>query len=404
MTKSYAVIGGGIIGAAVARRLQNVVPDASVTLWEKEDRLAAHQTGRNSGVVHAGLYYEPGSLKARLCRLGVGMLRDFCDEHEIAYQECGKVLVALDATEEGRLDAIVARARTNGVPGVRRLTGGQLQETEPHVRGVAGLHSPTTAIVDFPGVTRELADLVVADGGVVRLGLELVAVREEPRGVVLRGRKTTGNLVEERFDRVVLCTGLHSDRTAGQAGHDRELRIVPFRGEYFLLRPEKRGLVNGLVYPVPDPRYPFLGVHLTPRVDGEVMVGPNAVLALAREGYTWGDVSWTDLREVVGFPGFRKFARRHWRTGVAEMAGSLSRRRFVAAAQKYVPELGTGDVVPGPSGIRAQALDRSGALVDDFRITTRGAVTALRNAPSPAATSSLAIAAYLVDDMLGRTT
>ncbi len=402
MNATYAVVGGGIVGLAVARRLQEVEPDASVTVWEKEDRVAAHQTGRNSGVVHAGLYYEPGSLKATLCRRGVGLLREFCERYDVAYDECGKVLVALDAVEEGRLAAIEERARANGVPGVRRLTGEQLREIEPHVRGVAGLHSPTTAIVDFPGVTRTLADLVVADGGRVRLGLEMVGVTQEPGGVVLRGRDRDGNAVDERFDRVVLCTGLHSDRTAEQAGDDPAPKVVPFRGEYYLLRPERRSLVNGLVYPVPDPRYPFLGVHLTPRVDGEVMVGPNAVLALAREGYTWGDVSWTDLKEVVAYAGFRKFARTHWRTGVAEMAGSLSRRRFVAAARRYVPELVTADVVPGPHGIRAQALERSGELVDDFRISTRGAVTALRNAPSPAATSSLAIAEHLVDVVLGR--
>ncbi|MGA9746839.1 MAG: L-2-hydroxyglutarate oxidase [Nocardioides sp.] len=401
-SSSYAVVGGGILGTAVARRLQEVDPDCSVTLWEKEDRLAAHQTGRNSGVVHAGLYYEPGSLKATLCRRGVGMLQDFCSEHAIAYDACGKVLVALDPVEESRLGAIEDRARANGVPGVRRLSAAELIEIEPHVRGVAGLHSPSTAIVDFPGVTHKLAWLVEAAGGTVRLGTELVGIRQQPGGVVLTGR-SDGETVEERFDRVVLCTGLHADRTAAQAGDELAPQVVPFRGEYFLLRPDKRDLVNGLVYPVPDPRYPFLGVHLTPRVDGEVMVGPNAVLALAREGYSWGQASWKDLREIVAYPGFRTFAREHWRTGVLEMAGSLSKRRFVAAARRYVPELQTADVVEGPNGIRAQALSRDGAMVDDFLISTRGAVTALRNAPSPAATSSLAIAEHLVDVMLGRT-
>lgn len=398
---SYAVVGGGILGAAVARQLQVSDPDASVTVWEKEERLAAHQTGRNSGVVHAGLYYEPGSLKATLCRRGVGLLRDFCDEHDIAFDTCGKVLVALDEVEEGRLGAIEARALANGVPGIRRLSGPELREIEPHVRGVAGLHSPSTAIVDFPGVTRRLAALVEEDGGTVRLSTELTDIRQDGTGVVLTGRTPAGTL-EERFDRVVLCTGLWADHTAERAGDTREPQVVPFRGEYLLLRPERRSLVNGLVYPVPDPRYPFLGVHLTPRVDGEVMVGPNAVLAMAREGYDWRTVSARDLREIAAYDGFRRFARQHWRTGVTEMAGSLSRRRFVAAARRYVPELRLEDVVPGPSGIRAQALERSGALVDDFRITTRGRVTALRNAPSPAATSSLAIAEHVVDVVLGR--
>lgn len=399
---SFAVVGGGILGAAVAARIQDVVPGASVAIWEKEDELAGHQTGRNSGVVHAGLYYEPGSLKARLCRRGVGMLREFCQEHDIAYDERGKVLVALDERERSRLGAIEERARANGVPGVRRLDAAGLHELEPHVRGVAGLHSPSTAIVDFPGVTRALAGRVVERGGELRCGLEATGVAETAEGVVLTGARRDGTPYRQTFDRVVLCGGVHSDRLAERAGDGPDPRIVPFRGEYLLLRPDRRDLVNGLVYPVPDPRYPFLGVHLTPRVDGEVMVGPNAVLALAREGYRWRDVSPRDLAEVVAWPGFRRFARIHWRTGVAEMAGSLSRRRFVAAARRYVPELRTSDVVPGPSGIRAQALDRRGNLVDDFRLTVRGPVVALRNAPSPAATSSLAIAEHLVDAMLGR--
>jgi len=403
MSPTYAVVGGGILGLAVAARLQEVDPDAVVTVLEKEDALATHQTGRNSGVVHAGLYYTPGSLKARLCRRGVGMLREFCQEHGVAYDEIGKVLVALDETERGRLSAIEERARENGVPGVRRLSAAELREIEPHVTGVAGLHSPATAIADFPGVTRALARQVEARGGSVRCGVEVTGIRPDGNGVRLHASTRDGGTLDERVDKVVLCAGLHSDHLAEQAGDEPDPRIVPFRGEYYLLRPEKRSLVNGLVYPVPDPRYPFLGVHLTPRVDGEVMVGPNAVLALAREGYGWGTVSLRDLRETTRSRGFRKSARQHWRTGVLEMAGSLSKRRFVAAARRYVPELRVEDVVPGPSGIRAQALDRDGSLVDDFRISFRGPVVALRNAPSPAATSSLAIAEHLVDAVLGRT-
>jgi L-2-hydroxyglutarate oxidase len=399
---SYLVVGGGILGAATASRLQDVLPDAAVTVWEKEPALAAHQTGRNSGVVHAGLYYAPGSLKARLCRRGVGLLRDFCAEHAVAYQEIGKVLVALDPLEESRLAAIEERARANGVPGVRRLGGGELREIEPHLRGVAALHSPTTAIADFPGVTRALAGLVETRGGTVRLGLELTAVHDDRGGVLVRGRTRAGDEVAEHFDRVILCGGVHSDRLAVAAGDGPDPRIVPFRGEYYLLRPERRSLVNGLVYPVPDPRYPFLGVHLTPRVDGEVLVGPNAVLALAREGYRWRNVSGRDLREIVAARGFRRFARQHWRTGLLEMAGSVSKRRFVDAARRYVPDLRVDDVVPGPSGIRAQALDADGSLVDDFRVHVRGPVVALRNAPSPGATSSLAIAEHLVDLVLAR--
>jgi L-2-hydroxyglutarate oxidase LhgO len=282
------------------------------------------------------------------------------------------------------------------VPGVRRIGAEELREIEPHVRGVGGLHSPTTAIVDFPAVTRVLARLVVEAGGSVRLGTEVTGLRETATGVLVGSRDHEGDR-EETYDHVVICAGLQADRLSRGVGGPAEPRILPFRGEYHLLRPERRHLVRGLVYPVPDPRYPFLGVHLTPRVDGEVLVGPNAVLALAREGYDWRTVSPAELAGMVGYPGFRRFAREHWRTGLSEMGGSLSRRRFVAAARRYVPELGVSDVVPGPSGIRAQAMDRDGSLVDDFRIDRQGRVTALRNAPSPGATSSLAIAEHLVD-------
>lgn len=393
-----AVVGGGILGAAVAWRLTVDGLFDEVTLVEKEPALARHQTGRNSGVVHAGLYYPPGSLKARLCRSGVGMLEEFCAEHRIPYRRIGKVLVALDGDEAGRLSGIEERARANGVPGIRRLTADELREVEPHVRGVAGLHSPSTAITDFPAITRTLADLVVAAGGRVHTGSEVVGLRPSSRRVRL-SRYDDGTTAEEEYDHVVLCAGLQSDRLARLAGGDPEPRIMPFRGEYHLIRPERRHLVRGLVYPVPDPRYPFLGVHLTPRVDGEVLVGPNAVLALAREGYDWRTVSARDLAQTLGYRGFAPFARANWRVGIAEVRGSLSRRRFVEAARRYVPELDPADVVRGPSGVRAQAMDRDGSLVDDFRIDRRGAVTALRNAPSPAATSSLAIAEHLVSGL-----
>ena len=399
--RRYAVVGGGIVGAAVAHRLVQVEPDAEVTVLEKESALAQHQTGRNSGVVHAGLYYTPGSLKARLCRRGVGMLKEFCTEHSVAYQEIGKVLVALDGDEAARLGGIAERAAANRVPGVRRLGPDELRELEPHVQGVAGLLSPTTAIADFPGVARRLAGLVTEAGGRVRTSTEVTGLREDADGVVVTTLHA-GETSQETFDHVVLCAGLHADRLARWAGAPAQPRIMPFRGEYYALKAARRDMVTRLVYPVPDPRYPFLGVHLTPRVDGEVLIGPNAVLALAREGYSWGSISPRDLAETLTWPGFAGFARANWRTGVVEMAGSLSRRRFIAAAQKYVPDLSPDDVVPGPRGIRAQAMDRDGSLVDDFRIDRSGRVTALRNAPSPAATSSLAIAEYLVDQLTGR--
>ena len=392
----YVVVGGGIIGTAVARRLLAERPDAEVTVLEKEGRLAAHQTGRNSGVVHAGLYYEPGSLKATLCRRGVALLQEFCAEHGLPYDEVGKVLVALDGAEEQRLGAIAERARANGVPGVRVIDRAELRELEPHVTGIAALHSPTTAIVDYVSVTERLAADARAAGATVRTGFEVAAFRSADGEVVVAG--TSGE--EVVADRVVLCAGLQVDRLARLAGDDDAPRIVPFRGEYYALTPEKRALVNGLVYPVPDRRYPFLGVHLTPRFDGEVLVGPNAVLALAREGYRWRDVSPAELAAIARFPGFRRFARQHWRTGLAEMRGSLSKKAYTAAARRYVPELTADDMVPAAAGIRAQALESDGSLVDDFRITRRGAVVAVRNAPSPAATSSLAIAEHLVGVLL----
>lgn len=395
VTERVGVIGGGILGVAVAREIIKRRPDTDVTLYEKEDRLASHQTGRNSGVVHAGLYYEPGSNNAVLCRRGVSLLEKFCEEQNIRRIACGKVLVALDDAERARLDNIKERALANGVPGVRIIGPGELRELEPHVRGVAALHSPSTSIVNFGEVTRALAADAAADGATILLGHEVIGLRASSAEVVVTARSANGS-TESAFDRIVVCGGLQSDRLAELAGDDPDPVIMPFRGEYYALKPERRNLVNGLVYPVPDPRYPFLGVHVTPRVDGEVLIGPNAVLALAREGYTWGRISVSDVAKVARTPAFWRFARRHWQTGIREMRGSLSKRRFVAAARAYVPELGDDDVVPGVAGIRAQALDSDGGLVDDFRISVRDRVVLLRNAPSPAATSSLAIAEYIV--------
>jgi L-2-hydroxyglutarate oxidase LhgO len=395
MTDRVAVVGGGIVGVAIAREILTRRPDAQVTLFEKEDRLAAHQTGRNSGVVHAGLYYQPGSNKAVLCRRGVGLLEEFCAQRGIRRVECGKVLVALDDTERARLGDIEERALANGVPGVRTIGPEELREIEPHVRGVAALHSPTTSIVDFAEVTKALAADAVTAGAKVLLGQEVIGLRSTGAEVLVTAR-TAGGTYQEAFDQVVACGGLQSDRLAELAGDGPEPVIMPFRGEYYALKPARRGLVNGLVYPVPDPRYPFLGVHITPRVDGEVLVGPNAVLALAREGYTWRTASVRDVAEIARTPAFWRFARQHWRTGIREMYGSLSKRRFVAAARAYVPEIRDDDVVPGTAGIRAQALEADGALVDDFRISIRDRIVLLRNAPSPAATSALAIAEHIV--------
>lgn len=400
--KRVAVVGGGIVGVAVARELLQRQPDAEVTVFEKEDRLASHQTGRNSGVVHAGLYYQPGSAKALLCRRGVGLLEEYCAQRGIRRIACGKVLVALDDVERARLADIEDRARANGVPGIRVIGPAELRDLEPHVRGVAALHSPSTSIVDFAEVTQALAADAAGAGAKILLGHEVIGMRATDTEVVITVR-TGGGTDQAAFDQVIACGGLQSDRLAEMAGDGPDPVIMPFRGEYYALKPERRGLVNGLVYPVPDPRYPFLGVHVTPRVDGEVLIGPNAVLALAREGYTWKNVSVSDLAGVARTPAFWRFARRHWRTGIREMYGSLSKRRFVAAARAYVPELADDDVVAGTAGIRAQALDADGGLVDDFRISIRDRIVVLRNAPSPAATSALAIAEHVVGTLESET-
>ncbi|MBO2450257.1 L-2-hydroxyglutarate oxidase [Actinomadura barringtoniae] len=381
-------MGAGILGLAVARRLAEVRPDDSVTVLEKEDRVAAHQTGHNSGVAHAGLYYAPGSLKATLCRRGIGLLKDYCGERGLPFDECGKVVVARDESELGALAEIERRATENGVPGLRRLSAAGLREVEPHAAGVAALHSPHTAIVDFPAVARAYADDVRKAGGTIKLGFEVTRLLRAGDKVVVNG---------EVFDRLIVCAGLQSDRVARLAGDSPAPAIVPFRGEYYRLVPARTELVRGLIYPVPDPRYPFLGVHFTRRVDGGVDIGPNAVLALAREGYRRRDFRAGDLWETLAWPGFRHLARQHWRTGLKEMYGSAVKRAFLAEAQAFVPELAAADMVPAPAGVRAQAVDPDGSLVDDFRIGTLGPITTVRNAPSPAATSSLAIAEYVVE-------
>jgi L-2-hydroxyglutarate oxidase LhgO len=354
--------------------------------------VARHQTGHNSGVVHAGLYYAPGSLKAQLCAKGRLLLRQFCAERDLPYEECGKVVVARDDSELPALRAIEARASANGVPGLRWLDAAQLAEIEPHAAGTAALHSPHTAIVDFARVARALAaDLDV------RLGFEVTRLQPAGTTVIVAGPQ--GELVA---DRVVVCAGLQADRLARLAGDESGPAIVAFRGEYWRLIPDRAHLCRGLLYPVPDAAHPFLGVHFTRRIGGAVDVGPNAVLALAREGYRRRDVRPADLAAVLRWPGFRRLARQYWRTGVREFWGSVSKTAFVAEARRLVPEVAVDDVVRAPAGVRAQAVDADGSLVDDFRIGRaggRGQVVTVRNAPSPGATSSLAIAEYIVDQL-----
>lgn len=400
MSLRAAVVGGGIIGAAVARHLA-AEHDAQVTLLDKEEHLAGHQTGHNSGVVHAGLYYEPGSLKATLCRRGVGLLQDFVQRHDIAYEECGKVVVALDDVQAGRLDDLHARAVANGVPGARLVDADGLREIEPAATGVRALHSPQTAIVDYPAVTRALGGELTAAGGQVRLGHEVVGLEEQGTEVrvstVARGARDTG-----AFDLVIVCAGLQSDRVAGLLGEDRAPRIVPFYGDYFVLPREQRDVVRGMVYPVPDPRYPFLGVHVTPRVDGVLTLGPNAFLSLGRESYRRSLPVPADVLDVVGFAGFWRFAAANLPAAVRESRTALSSRHFVAEAQRYVPSLDTSGAVRGTRGVRAQAMGSDGQLVDDFVITGTDRVVMVRNAPSPGATSALAIAEHVVGEALAR--
>ncbi len=363
---------------------------------EKEAEVGRHQTGHNSGVVHAGIYYPPGSLKAELCTRGRSLLREYCAEHDIAYQECGKLVVAVHAGELGRLDELEKRARANGVPHLRRTDAAGIRDIEAHATGLAALHSPETAITDFPAIARRLALDIEKSGGSVRVKSPVTRITRDPGSItVVAGDRT------ERVEHLIVCAGIHTDRVAQLAGDTAEPRIIPFRGEYMAVRPEKAGLVRGMIYPVPDPRYPFLGVHFTRRVTGVVEVGPNAVLATAREGYRRTAVSARDLAGIATWPGTWRMARKHWRTGIREVGGSLSIGRYMADAMRYVPEIGPGDVVRAGAGVRAQALDRNGTLVDDFRIHRLGAVTAIRNAPSPAATSSLAIAEHVVREVFG---
>jgi (S)-2-hydroxyglutarate dehydrogenase len=394
----FVVVGGGILGIATARALLGDHGAASVVVLEKEDALGRHQTSHNSGVVHAGIYYPAGSLKARLCRAGGERMKAFCAAHGLPYEECGKVVVARSPEEVEPLRRLQERAAANGVPGLAWLDEAGLRAVEPEAHGVAALHSPHTAIADFAAVARALARELEAGGGEVRVGARAVAVRRAGSGVEVA--LADGSTVAG--DRAVICAGLHADRLARASGASASPRIVPFRGEYWKLRPERAGLVRGLIYPVPDPSLPFLGVHLTRKVSGEVWIGPNAVLALAREGYGWRTVRARDAAESLAWPGTWRMMGRHWRAGAGELHRSLSKRAFIRDAATYVPALRLTDVVRAPAGVRAQALDRDGALVDDFRLEVDGPVAWVRNAPSPAATSSLAIADELCARVLAR--
>lgn len=394
MSDSIGVVGAGIIGAAVGRQLALTMPGTRVVLLEKERQIARHQTGHNSGVVHAGLYYKPGSLKATLCRRGVGMLREYCTENELAFEPIGKVVVARTREDIQQLKDINKRARSNDVPGLRMIGPSELRDIEPHVIGAGALYSPTTAITDYAAIARCMATEISENAGEVVTGTPIDQIRQDGDGVnVYSGERSW------RFRSLIICAGLQSDRMALQAGGIAEPAIVPFRGRYYNLVAKRRHLVRGLVYPVPDPDYPFLGVHLTPDVNGGVLVGPNATLALSREHYLSGMTDIGDLREILGWPGFWHLAGRHWRKGSIEAGLAASRWAFARQARRLVPELTSRDLEAGPVGVRAQALDRKGNLLDDFQLDVLGRVAVLRNAPSPGATSAMAIAEYVVASM-----
>ncbi|MCH8744464.1 MAG: L-2-hydroxyglutarate oxidase [Chloroflexi bacterium] len=386
------IIGGGILGLSTAMQLLQRYPGGKVAVVEKEANLASHQTGHNSGVIHSGIYYRPGSWKSRFCVAGVQKLVQFCDDNEIEYERCGKTIIASDESELGRLQDLYDRGVANGVEGLELIGPERLKEIEPHTYGIKALWVPRTGIVDYVKVASAYAHRFQEDGGEIFTGAAVQKVTPAGGSLAVetnRGALTAKNLIN--------CAGLYADRVAKMTGETTNLQIIPFRGEYFTLRPESRHLVNGLIYPVPDPRFPFLGVHFTRNIHGQVEAGPNAVLAWAREGYRKTDVNLAETLSAVTFPGFWKMSAKHWRTGVSEINRSYRKSVFVRDLQKLIPEISANDLAPGGAGVRAQAVGRDGALLDDFSILRGANAVHVLNAPSPGATSSLAIGEYIVD-------
>lgn len=390
---ALVVVGGGIVGLATAYQFQNRFPDRRVVVLEKEPDVGQHQTGHNSGVLHSGIYYKPGSLRALNCREGKLAMEAFCQEHAIPFDVCGKVIVAVDDSELAALERIFERGQQNGVR-CEMIGRERLAELEPHAAGVKAIHVPETGIVNFRQVARKLAEIVRSRGGEVFNETRVVGFRRETNGWVVETTKGTVS-----SDGLVNCGGLHSDRLARQSGETPDARIVPFRGEYYELKPEVHHLCRNLIYPVPNPNFPFLGVHFTRMIEGGVECGPNAVLAFAREGYTKTSINLRDLGEALTFPGFLRLGRKYWRVGAGEMWRSCSKAAFVKALQRLMPELRGVDLVPGRAGVRAQAIARDGTMVDDFWILAAERLINVCNAPSPAATSSLNIGRLVVEKM-----
>jgi 2-hydroxyglutarate dehydrogenase len=394
----YAVVGAGILGLAVARELLTRRPAASLIILDQATSVGAHQSAHNSGVIHAGVYYAPGSLKAELCVAGAARMYEYCDRHGVQARAIGKLIIATTPREVSALDELERRARANRVPGIRRLAAAEIAALEPHATGLAALHSPGTGIVDFRAVCERLAGDVREAGGEVRLGWKVGRAGEDTAAVRLLGPH--GDAVEASS--AVFCAGAWADRLAVGMGASPDPRIVPFRGAYLRLRPERRDLVHGLIYPVPDPELPFLGLHLTPQVDGEVLLGPSALLVGARDAYRLSTVRPRDVSDTLSWPGSWRMMRRWWRTGVRELRLATNRTDFAAQAARFVPEVTAADLLPGPAGVRAQALGRDGRLVDDFVLSSTGRAIHVRNAPSPAATSALALAERIADEVQRR--
>jgi L-2-hydroxyglutarate oxidase LhgO len=390
LTADLAIVGGGIVGLGTALALTETYPGLRVVVLDKEARLAGHQTGHNSGVIHSGIYYKPGSLKARLCVDGARRMKQFCDIHGIKWEGCGKVIVATDEKELPRLQTIYERGQANGLAGLKMLSAEEVREHEPHCRAVRAIHVPETGIVDYVEVVAKMAELLAQRGARLLTSAGVTGIQRQGSGLVL---ETAQGALEARH--LVNCAGLHSDRVAALMGVRPEVRIIPFRGEYYMLRPERRSIVRGLIYPVPDPEFPFLGVHFTRTIHGDVEAGPNAVLAFAREGYTLGTVRPAELLGTLGYAGFWHMARKYWRVGAFEMYRSASKAAFVRSLQKLVPDIAAGDLERGGAGVRAQAVAPDGSLVDDFKISVTAGAVHVVNAPSPGATASLAIGRHV---------
>jgi L-2-hydroxyglutarate oxidase LhgO len=395
MTDSHhhvAIIGGGIVGLAVALEITKRFPRLRLLLLEKEDRVGQHQSSHNSGVIHSGIYYQPGSLKAKLCVEGAHTMVEFCRAHDIPHQVCGKVIVATHEEEFQRLEELRRRGEANGLTGVQSIGPEQLREIEPHASGLRALVVPSTGITDYAAVCAKYAELIQLRGGTILTSTAVTGLRRLADEIVV---ETGGPTFSTTY--LINCAGLFSDRICRMAGEEPDVMIVPFRGEYYHLIPERSSLVRALIYPVPDPRFPFLGVHFTRRISGGVYAGPNAVLAFRREGYRRTDFLLSDLAPALAFPGFWRMAAEHWRNGLDEFRRSFSKAAFVHAAQRLLPDLSREDLVPGGSGVRAQALRRDGTLVDDFQFVSSRKILHVLNVPSPAATASLAVGRSIVD-------